>query len=52
MRRDGTSHALAYIAIARTPEFIMQMPPSLWRTLQLASVLMNVDAELTRPAEI
>jgi len=42
----------AYIAKARTPELIMQMPPSLWRTLELASVLMNVDADLTRPPDL
>ena len=42
----------AYIAKARTPELIMQMPQSLWRALTLASVLMNVDADLTRPPEI
>ena len=42
----------AYIAKARTPELIMQMPASLWRTLELASVLMNVDADLTRPREL
>jgi hypothetical protein len=41
----------AHIARARTPELIMQMPPHLWRALELASVLMNVDADLTRPAE-
>ena len=41
----------AYIAKARTPERIMQMPPRLWRALSLASVLMNVDADLTRPPE-
>jgi hypothetical protein len=42
----------AYIAKARTPELIMQMPASLWRTLELASVLMNVDADLTRLPEL
>jgi hypothetical protein len=42
----------SYIATARTPELIMQMPPSLWRTLDLASVLMNVDDDLTRPPEL
>lgn len=41
----------AYIARARTPELIMEMPPHLWRALELASVLMNVDADLTRPTE-
>lgn len=39
----------AWIAHARTPEAIMQMPAPLWRTLALASVLMNVDADLTQP---
>lgn len=31
---------------ARTPERIQQMPPHLWRALELASVLMgfNIDA--------
>jgi len=42
----------AYIAKARTPDLITQMPASLWRTLALASVLMNVDADLTRPPEL
>jgi len=37
----------AYIAKAGTPERILQMPPKLWRALALASVLMNVDADLT-----
>ena len=41
----------AYIARARTPELIMEIPPHLWRALELASVLMNVDADLTRPTE-
>ena len=36
----------AWVADARTPEAIMQMPVHLWRALTLASVLMNVDAEL------
>ena len=31
---------------ARTPEAIMQMPSGLWRSLELASVLMGVDADL------
>ena len=39
----------AWIAQAKTPEGILQMPPGLWRTLELASVLMNVDADLTQP---
>lgn len=39
----------AWIAQARTPERILEMPGELWRTLELASVLMNVDADLTQP---
>jgi hypothetical protein len=45
-----TQHAQigAWIAQARSPERIRQMPAPLWRTLALASVLMDVDADLTR----
>lgn len=39
----------AWIAQARTPEAIQQMPEPLWRSLTLASVLMNVDADLLQP---
>lgn len=39
----------AWIAMARTPDAILQMPDALWRSLALASVLMNVDAELRQP---
>lgn len=39
----------AWIAQARTPERIQQMPAPLWRALALASVLMNLDAELLQP---
>jgi hypothetical protein len=38
----------AWIAQARTPEAIQRMPAPLWRSLELASVLMNVDADLTQ----
>ncbi len=38
-----------WVAAARTPEAIMQMPSALWRALELASVLMNFDADLMRP---
>jgi hypothetical protein len=33
----------------RSPEAILDMPPRLWRSLALASMLMNVDADLTLP---
>jgi hypothetical protein len=39
----------AFIASTTTPEEIQRMPASLWRTLELASVLMDVDADLTQP---
>ncbi|WP_348273479.1 hypothetical protein [Piscinibacter sp. XHJ-5] len=38
----------AWIAQARTPEDIMQMPPALWRSLELASVLMGFDADISQ----
>lgn len=39
----------SWVASARTPERILAMPEPLWRTLSLASVLMNVDADLIQP---
>jgi len=39
----------AWISQAKTPEGILQMPDALWRSLALASVLMDVDADLLRP---
>jgi len=41
--------AVNRISTARTPEAIMQMPAGLWRSLELASVLMGVDADLSQP---
>ena len=38
----------AWVARGKTPEAIMAMPAHLWRALSLASVLMNLDADLTR----
>jgi hypothetical protein len=38
-----------WIARARTPEGILAMPAPLWKSFELASVLMNVDADLTQP---
>ncbi len=38
-----------WIPLAKTPEGIMRMPPHLWKAFELASVLMNVDADLTQP---
>jgi len=39
----------SWIAEARTPQAIMRMPAPLWRALELASVLMDVDADLRQP---
>ena len=36
----------AWVSQARTPDAILAMPEPLWRTLELASVLMDVDADL------
>ena len=38
----------AWIATARTPEAILQMPAALWRAFALASVLMGFDADVTQ----
>lgn len=37
----------AWVVHARTPEKILQMPPHLWRSLELASVLMGFDVGTT-----
>jgi hypothetical protein len=46
---DQHAQIRAWIAQARTPDAIRRMPAPLWRTLELASVLMDVDADLTQP---
>ncbi|MED5620934.1 hypothetical protein [Ideonella sp. BN130291] len=38
----------AWIAQARTPEAILEMPAPLWRKLELASVLMGFDADMAK----
>ena len=44
-------HEIAsWMRAAGTPEKIMAMPPHLWRAIELASVAMNIDADLTRPS--
>ena len=42
----------AWIAAARTPQAILEMPGELWRSLELASVLMGFDADMDRPAPL
>lgn len=39
----------AWIARVKTPQAIIEMPAPLWRALELASVAMNIDADLMRP---
>jgi hypothetical protein len=46
---DQHAEISSWVTRGRTPEAILAMPPHLWRALALASVIMNVDAELTRP---
>lgn len=33
----------SWVSLSKTPEKIMQMPPHLWRALEMASVLMDFD---------
>jgi hypothetical protein len=39
----------AWLRASRTPEAILAMPPHLWRAIESASVVMNIDADLIRP---
>ncbi|MEX8520126.1 MAG: hypothetical protein AB3X44_16570 [Leptothrix sp. (in: b-proteobacteria)] len=43
---DQHSEIRAWAIHAKTPERIMQMPPHLWRALEMASLLMDFDAEI------
>jgi hypothetical protein len=43
---DQHGQIAAWVAAAKTPEAILEMPADLWRTLALASVLMGFDADL------
>ena len=47
--REQHAEIGSWIAEARTPQAIMRMPAPLWRALELASVLMDVDADLQQP---
>ncbi len=49
LTQDQHAQIGAWIAAGKTPEAIMQMPPHLWRAFELASVLMNFDADLAQP---
>lgn len=39
----------SWMQTTRSPEMILAMPPHLWRAIESASVVMNIDADLTRP---
>ena len=39
----------AHIADLKSPEAIARMPAHLWRALELASVLLGFDADITQP---
>lgn len=49
LTQEQHAQICAWVAAHRTPEAIMAMPAHLWRALTLASVLLNVDADLTQP---
>jgi hypothetical protein len=38
-----------WLRASTTPEAILAMPPPLWRALEAASLVMNIDADLIRP---
>lgn len=39
----------SWVSYSKTPDKIMAMPAHLWRALELASVLMDFDAEASPP---
>jgi hypothetical protein len=39
----------AWIRTSKSPEAILAMPPHLWRAIESASLVMNIDADLIRP---
>lgn len=45
---DQHAEIASWVAQARTPETILEMPPALWRSLELASVLMGFDADVSQ----
>jgi hypothetical protein len=42
----------AWVASSDGPEAIMSMPADLWRALSLASLLLNIDADLMQPPHL
>jgi hypothetical protein len=52
LSHDQHADIRTWIAKAGSPEAILNMPPHLWRSLELASVLMGVDSDLTQAAQL
>ncbi len=48
LTQEQHSQIGAWIAAGRSPQAILEMPPHLWRALELASVLMGFDADVTQ----
>jgi hypothetical protein len=49
---DQHARIAAWVASSDGPDAIMAMPADLWRALSLASLLMNIDADLTQPPHL
>ena len=45
LTKDQHAEIRSWIAQAATPDAIMEMRPALWRSLELASVLMGFELE-------
>ena len=46
LTEDQHAEIRSWIAQTHTPDAIMEMRPALWRTLELASVLMGFEREV------
>jgi hypothetical protein len=46
---DQHAQICAWNRHARTPDRILQMPGHLWRALEIASLLMDFDADINAP---
>lgn len=49
---DQHSQISAWIAQAKSPEEILQMPAALWRAVEHASEVMGIDQDLLRPPSL
>jgi hypothetical protein len=46
---DQHGEIASWVRHHKSPDRIMQMPPHLWRALELASVLMDFDVDVSAP---